>query len=260
MARSMSQRTVVEVTLVLVPGLVCDADVWRDQRHAVRTQVCDHGDSDSIAAMAQLALARAPARFALAGHSMGGRVAFEMVRQAPSRVLGLAVFDTGYTPLPPGDAGVREQARREAWLLKAQRDGMRAMALDWVQEMVHPARLHDGALIEDIVTMMARKTAAVYAAQMRALLQRPDATALLPRIDCPALVACGREDGWAPPSRHLEMAALIPGATLLEVPDCGHMSPMERPQAVNDALRTWLAAVHAQWDARAARVHGEDAQ
>ena len=133
-------------TLLLLPGLLCDATVWKDQVHALADQVdChvpDYGSRDSITGMAGQVLANAPAeRFLLAGHSTGGRVALELLRRAPHRVRRLALLDTGYQALASGAAGEREKAGRVALLERARAEGMRAMGRDWARGMVHPARL-----------------------------------------------------------------------------------------------------------------------
>jgi pimeloyl-ACP methyl ester carboxylesterase len=109
--------------------------------------------------------------------------------------------------------------------------------------MIHEARLKERTLVEAILRMIGRRTPEQFAAQIRALLARPDAATLLPMISCPALVLCGQDDAWAPLSTHRVMAQLIPHSTLVSVPDCGHMSTLERPEAVSTALRTWLARV-----------------
>ena len=231
-------------TLVLVPGLLCDAAVWEPQRAALAGRaelvVADHGSLDSLAAMATRVLDAAPGRFAIAGHSMGGRVAFEVLRQAPARVAGLALLDTACHPLAPGAAGEQERHGRLALLALARRAGMRAMAREWVQGMVHPLRLGDRPLIDAILDMLGRKTPDIFAAQIHALLGRPDASGLLGAIQCPTLVLCGAQDAWALPQGHRDMAAAIGGSTLSEVPGCGHMAPMEKPAEVAAALGAWL--------------------
>jgi pimeloyl-ACP methyl ester carboxylesterase len=191
-------------------------------------------------------LAQAPAeRFALAGHSMGGRVAMEVLRQAPQRVSGVALLDTGHLPRAAGEAGAQEAAKRQALLDIARSQGVRAMAQAWVQGMVHPARLQDAALIEAIVAMFARKSADVFAAQIAALLARPDASPVLLALALPTLLQCGAQDSWSPPAQHADMQALAPHAVLDVVADAGHMAPMERPQAVAQALVRWLQQAQA---------------
>lgn len=233
--------------LVLVPGLLCDAAVWERQRAALAAdadiRVADHGTLDSLASMAARVLDSVPGRFAVAGHSMGGRVAFEIQRQAPERVAGLALLDTACAALAPGAAGEQERHARLALLALARRDGMRAMAREWVRGMVHPQRLEDAALIDPILDMFERKTPDIFAAQIHALLARPDARGLLGAIRCPTLVLCGAQDAWALPQGHRDMAAAIADSTFAEIPGCGHMAPMEKPAEVNVALAAWLERI-----------------
>ncbi len=233
--------------LVLLPRLVCDATVWAHARGLLGPRadihVAEYGTLDSLGAMAEKVLDEVEGTFALAGHSMGGRIALEMFRRAPDRVQALALMDTGTQPLAPGDAGLRETHGRHELLGIARTQGMAAMATRWVQGMVWPERLGERPLIDSIVDMFARSSADVFAAQIEALLQRPDAGGLLAQIRCPALVLCGAEDSWAPAPRHREMAAKIPGASLTLVPECGHMCTLERPDAVTGAWSGWFAAV-----------------
>ena len=237
-------------SLLLVPGLLCDDAVWASQTVGLAdlaaVHVANNGATDSLGALAESIIAQAPPRFALAGHSMGGRIALEVARRVPERLLGLALLDTGYEALAPGQAGEREAEGRHALLALARREGMRAMARTWVQGMVHPARLTAEELVEPILDMFERRTPDLFAMQIKALLGRPDATSVLPALRCPTLVLCGCEDAWAPPSRHDAMAKMIPHSTLEIIPDCGHMAPMERPLAVNDAMRRWLQSIAAQ--------------
>lgn len=234
-------------TLVLVPGLLCDETIWAHQQAAladrVSIQVAHHGLLDSLGAMAQRILDQAPPRFALAGHSMGGRVAMEVMRRAPERVIALALMDTGVHPVAPGNAGEREKSGRYALLEAARREGMRPMSWLWLQNMVHPSRLKDEPLVSRILDMMARKTADIFEAQIQALLTRLDARPLLSGIACPTLVLCGNEDNWAPLKQHEEIAKPIPRHSLMGIPVCGHMATMERPEAVSDAMKHWLDSV-----------------
>lgn len=231
-------------TLVLIPGLLCDEFVWSEQCRELATHanvwVPDHGSIDSLTDMASAVLRDAPAeRFALAGHSMGGRVALEVLRLAPHRVQRLALLDTGWLPFPAGTQGEEERASRLALLENARQLGMEAMGRQWARGMVQPAVL-DTPLFEAIIEMIKRKTPEIFAAQIRALLARPDASAQLLAIDCPTLVLCGRQDSWSPLSQHLQMAAIIRGAQLRIIENSGHMSTLEQPQAVTAAILEWL--------------------
>jgi len=231
-------------TLILLPGLVSDRAVWRPQCEALAPRahchVPDWGLLDSLGAMAEHVLATAPAaRFALAGHSMGGRVAFEVWRRAPERVERLALLDTSYHPRAAGAAGEAEREQRMRLLDLARRDGMRALGRAWLPGMVHPRRI-DTLLHDELLAMVERSSPAQYAAQVAALLARPDAEPLLGTIGCPTLLLCGRDDAWSPPARHEHMHAAIAGSRLVVVDDCGHFAPVEQPDAVTSALADWM--------------------
>ncbi len=230
--------------LVLVPGLMCDDAVWQHQIAALgavcEIHVAEHALCDSLGAMAERILDLAPPQFAMAGHSMGGRVALEVMARAPQRVTKLALLDTGYQALAAGEAGEREKAGRYRLLEIAERSGMLTMAEDWSRGMVYPPRLADVPLMHAINSMIARASVAQFAAQIRALLERPDRTDLLAALRLPTLVLCGRNDSWSPLARHEDMVKLVAGSQLVAVPDCGHMSTMERPEAVSAALLAWL--------------------
>lgn len=244
------QHRGVKRNLVLVPGLLCDDWLWSFQIEALADvadiHIANHGEVDSLGALAEAIIDKAPPRFAIAGHSMGGRVALEVARRVPERLIGFAILDTGYEAVAPGEGGEREAAGRRSMLALAKRSGMRAMARNWLQGMVHPARLTDSELIEPIVDMFQRRTADFYALQIQALLNRPDAKGVFAGIHCPSLVLCGREDLWAPPSRHETMAKMLRHSTFGIIPNCGHMSPLERPRAVNEAFRSWIESMESR--------------
>ncbi|MEJ1156804.1 alpha/beta fold hydrolase [Prosthecomicrobium sp. N25] len=232
-------RRAPTLPIILIPGLLCDASVWAHQIAALRPHddvvVADCTTQDSIVAMARDALALRPGPIAVVGHSMGARVAFEMVRAAPERIVRLAVLDTGAHPARDGEA-----AGRQAMLDLADRDGMAALADKWLPPMVHEARVADEALMAPLRAMVMRADPALHHRQIKALLERPDARPLLPTITCPTLVAVGRQDRWSPLAQHEEMAAAIPGAELVVIEDSGHMSPVERPEQVTAALLGFL--------------------
>jgi len=232
--------------LLLLPGLLCDRAVFEPvlpvlEEHA-RCLVPEYHDERSLAAMAQRVLRDAPERFALLGHSMGGRVALEVMRAAPQRVARIALLDTGYQPRPDDESGAHERAERLALLDVARTQGMRSMGQRWVQRMVHPDRLADAPLIDDILDMIARRSTVDFAAQIQALLARPDASDVLAAIDVPTLVLCGRDDAWSPLARHQDMAARIVHSTLAVIEQCGHMCTMEQPHPVAAAVVGWLNA------------------
>ena len=231
--------------LLLVPGLMCDHTVWDPLLPLLTAlhpcQVVDHGEAGSLSQMASQLLRDAPPQFCLAGHSMGARVGLEVFRLAPERVSGLALLDTGYLPLPTGLTGEEEVSKRMNLLQMAQSQGVRVMAQNWVQGMVHPDRLRDDALIEAILQMFEGKSADIFAKQLQALIHRPDGSDVLSRIAVPTLIGCGRQDAWSPPSQHEAMHQLAPHAKLDIYENAGHMAPMEQPKAVADSLLCWLA-------------------
>jgi len=227
-------------SLVLLPGFLCDQTVWKQQIASladIADPLCMEWtpQHNSIVAMAEAVLRWAPPTFALAGHSMGGRVAFQVYRLAPERVTKLAVFNSG------SDArSDTEEPGRRRLLAIARSQGMRAMAVEWLKGMLPPYRQDDTPLVEEIIQMFERKSPDLFEIQMLALLGRPNATPLLREIQCPALVLTGRDDAWSPPARHLDMAQLIPKSELVLIPKCGHMSTMERPDEISAAMRHWL--------------------
>lgn len=230
-----------QVLLCLLPGLLCDATVWEPQRSELSKQaqvhVADLRGPSSFADMAAKVLDETSGPLAVAGHSMGGRVALEMWRLAPERIERLALLSTGFEGPRPG-----EEKARMALVDLAYAEGMAAVAERWLPPMVHPDRVNDRALMDPLVAMVCRTTPEIFERQQRAGMTRPDATAYLPRIACPTLVLCGRQDSWSPVPQHEEMARRITGARLTLVEDCGHMATVERPDDVTAALAAWLTA------------------
>lgn len=229
--------------LLLIPGLVCDESVWRGQVHSLSALMRTDffiGETCSIESMAAAALATNAGPLIVVGHSLGGRIALEMVRQAPERVHGVALLNSGYRQLPAGEAGEREVAGRRALLQVARQEGLRAMALRWLPPMLHAKSRSDNALVESLVGMIERCSLSRYEKQLQALVARPDATEVLRQLRCPLLLLTGHQDGWSPWARHAEMAALAAHSVLIGVHECGHMSPVERPEQVAVALQHWL--------------------
>lgn len=230
----------VRPTLMLLPGLLCDEAVWEPQIAAFGSefeiQTVDFRGYDSFDAMANAVLDQAPPRFSMAGHSMGGRVALEVIRHAPERVERLALLSTGAHPVMPDEPEKRQVLIDLAWA-----EGMPVLSRAWIPPMIHPSRRHDEALVEAMIAMWCRSTPAIHEGQIRAALNRQDQRLILPTITCPTLVLCGAEDPLNPVQAQKDIAAAIPGARLAIIPDCAHMVTVEQPKAVNVYLREWLA-------------------
>ena len=233
----------IGATVVMLPGLLCDEAVWMSQMRSMSDANCvvpDYGCLSSLAGMARHVLDQLGCEpLCVLGHSMGGRVALEMARLAPERIERIALLDTGYQARAPGSAGLIEEDGRLALLELARARGMSEMGRQWARGMVHPACV-DGPVFEAIVSMIARKTPDVFEAQIRALLNRPDAGPVLQALRCPTLLMCGRQDAWSPLARHQEMHALVAGSEMAIIEDAGHMTTMEQPDAVSVCLRNWI--------------------
>jgi pimeloyl-ACP methyl ester carboxylesterase len=226
----------------LLCGLLCDETIWADipSRLAsiANARVISFAGFTSIAGMAGQVLAAAPPRFALAGHSMGGRVALEVWRQAPERVTALALLNTGVHP--PRDS---EFESRGVLVRLARRQGMAALADEWLPPMMGASPERVAQVMPALKAMVQRSTAESFAGQVNALLQRPDARPVLPSITVPTLLLSGTNDTWSSLSQHADMQRSVSGSTLVEIAGAGHMSPIERPDAVARALKGWLASV-----------------
>jgi pimeloyl-ACP methyl ester carboxylesterase len=227
------------IPLVLLPGVLNDGDLWAHQtKHlggVATSWVADTSSHDNLPDLAASILARAPARFALAGLSMGGYVAFEILRQAPERVLRLALVDTSACP------DTKERKRQRQGLIElAEKGQFRGVTPRMLPSLIAHRHLRNEALTGRIYAMAGRIGRDGFIRQELAVMERPDSRPMLPGITVPTIVVCGRDDRLTPPSRAEEMAAAIPGADLLVVAGAGHLAPMERPYAVTRALRGWL--------------------
>jgi pimeloyl-ACP methyl ester carboxylesterase len=226
---------------VLVPGLNCSARLYAEQIPALwrfgPVLIADHSRDDSIAAIARRILTMAPPRFALAGLSMGGYIALEIMRQAPQRVAKLALLDTGARPETP-----QQTAGRLPRIALAKSRRFAEVPDGQFPLLVHRNR-HGDAVLKNLVRLMAEETGAdAFLRQMQAIMGRADSRPALAAITCPTLVLVGDGDELTPPALSEEMAAAIPGARLVLVPDCGHLSTLERPQTVTQALCEWIAS------------------
>jgi pimeloyl-ACP methyl ester carboxylesterase len=225
-----------------LPGLLDDERLWQHQATALLPHhpffTADLTEHDSIAALARAALSRAPAeRFALLGLSMGGYVALEIMRQAPERVLALALLDTSARP----DSEQATELRRE--LIELAKTDFDAVVDGITPRLLHPSHLRDETIVRLISDMAHSVGASAFVRQQKAIMNRVDSRPLLHAIECPTLVLCGREDLLTPVELHEEMASRIPNAKLVVIEQCGHMSALEQPQQVCAALQTWLSAV-----------------
>jgi pimeloyl-ACP methyl ester carboxylesterase len=227
-------------SLILLPGLLCDAALWQAQidRFADRFEVtvADLTRDDSLRGMAGRVLAAAPERFALAGLSMGGYVAQEILREAPGRVTRAALLDTSARP-----DGPEQVERREALIKLAQTGKFKGVTPRLLPLLIHTDRLHDQALTGTVMAMAERVGQAAFVRQQRAILRRPDGRPALPKIGCPTLVMCGRNDVLTPLAYSEEIAAAVPDARLIVVEASGHLPALEQPDAVNQAFEDWLA-------------------
>lgn len=225
--------------LLLVPGLLCTADLYRDQIAALKAGrdvvVVDHKRSETMRGIATDVLAAAPPMFALAGLSMGGYVALEILRQAPQRVTRLALIDTSAR----GDLAEQSERRREL-VAVAEKRGVRFVQKMLLPNLVAPSALSNEPLVARILAMADETGTAAFARQQAAIISRPDNRPLLAEIRCPTLVVVGAEDALTPLKVAEEIRAGIAGSRLVVVPGAGHLSPMEAPAEVTDALRIWL--------------------
>jgi pimeloyl-ACP methyl ester carboxylesterase len=226
---------------LLLPGLAATTRLYAAQIPMLwqfgPVMLADHRRDDSIAAIARRILDQAPPRFALLGLSMGGYIGFELLRQAPARVMRLALLDTSARPDTP------EQSARRRALIEQARTGRFGEVADLLYPaLVHPDRLADHGL-RALVRCMAEETGAeAFIRQQTAIMHRIDSRPHLAAIGCPTLVLVGDADQLTPPERAQEIAGAIPGARLVVVPASGHLSTLEQPERVNAALLEWLDA------------------
>jgi pimeloyl-ACP methyl ester carboxylesterase len=228
------------LAILALPGLLDDERLWHHQAAALGA---DHPITSfaltpqaSMAELAAMALARAPAgRFALAGLSMGGYLALEIMRTAPERVAALALLDTSARPDTP-----QASEMRRALIAQSAGDFDAAMAA-FMPRILHPSRLGDEAIVALLQKMATDIGRDGFVRQQQAIMARADSRPTLATIRCPTLVLCGRDDLLTPLELHEEMAAGIAGSRLVVLDGCGHMSALEKPAEVTEALRNWLA-------------------
>jgi pimeloyl-ACP methyl ester carboxylesterase len=226
--------------IILLPGLLCDAALWRAQvdglADVAAAAVADLTLDDTVAAMAARVLAVAPPRFALAGLSMGGYVAFEILRRAPERVTRLALLDT--SAAPDGDRRAAERRKALESLKVGRFVGVTRRILP---QLVHASHV-EGPVGEAVMAMAQRVGAEAYKRQQQAILSRPDSRPLLGMLTVPTLVVVGDSDKVTPPARAQEIHDGIAGARLHVVSECGHLPALEQPAETTRLLRDWLTA------------------
>ena len=227
-------------TLVLLPGLACDARLWDAQLPALpcafSPRVSDvQVRNPTVEAMAAAVLRENPGPLVLCGASMGGMVAMEAARQAPGRIAGLALLGTSARPETPDMRALREGA-----IEFFERGELREVIEPNVFFAFHAAQAADEALVQRYLDMVLGAGAEQLIRQNRAVMGRPDARTHLGALRAPVLLMCGDGDRLAPPECTREMAALLPRAEVVWVPQCGHMLTMEKPGFVNAALNGWL--------------------
>lgn len=226
--------------LVLLPGLLCSARLYGSQIAALwpfgQVAVADHRRDADMTAIAERILSQAPPRFALAGLSMGGYIAFAMLRLAPERIAKLALLDTSARP-----DGPEQKAGREKFIAMAEAGKLADVVETLTPKFLHRSRHNDEALKRVVREMAAETGPQAFVRQQKAMMSRADSRPLLASIRCPTLMLVGDGDELTPPEQAREIAGGISGAKLVLVPQCGHLSTLEQPEAVNAALSEWLA-------------------
>jgi pimeloyl-ACP methyl ester carboxylesterase len=231
-----------KVNLLLLPGLLNDARLYQfqmeDLSDIAQSAVGDLTVADTVSELAADVLAHAPQIFALAGLSMGGYVALEIMRQAPERVLGLALLDTSARP-------DTSEATANRHKLMEQAESNFQIVLDTLMpKLVHPSRMKYNSIVDTVYSMGHRIGKEAFLRQQRAIIGRIDSRPHLGKIaGCPTLILCGRDDVLTPLDLHEEMATAIPGSSLVVIDECAHLSTMGQPKLVSEAMRLWLRGI-----------------
>lgn len=232
-----------QTPLLLLPGMLCDSTVWQHQLEHLIERACptvgNLTAAETVAELAEAVLANAPQQFALAGLSMGGIVAFEILRQAPQRVSRLALLNTN-----PGPASATQHASFDRFNQLIEQNKFNEITSNHLlPNLLHPDHMKNQRLVTHIEQMAKTVGPAAYQRQMAAVAGRPDSRPDLGQIKCPTLVLVGRQDKPCPVAMHQAMATAIPHGKLVVIEQCGHLSSLEQPQAVTALLQYWLQQV-----------------
>jgi len=228
--------------LVLLPGLLNDSRLWQPQVDALaeiaNSTIADLTGANTIMALAERVLAQAPTgKFVLAGLSMGGYVALEVMRQAPERVTALALLDTNAR----ADSPEATEGRKK--LMEQAETDFEAVLDTLLSKQLHPSHVKNTQLVAVIKSMGITLGPQVFFDQQQAIMGRIDSRSSLQNIHCPTLILCGRDDTITPVAIHEEMHSAIKGSTLVVIDECGHLSALEQPVAVTKAMREWLMSL-----------------
>jgi pimeloyl-ACP methyl ester carboxylesterase len=233
--------------VIFLPGMLCDAGYWQHQVESLSdlctASVARYPFADSISAMAKTTLTRAPSSFILVGHSMGGRVALELIKRVPQRVVGLAIFGSDYRGHSDRASFLAEKSAYEGAIALAKKEGFPAYARRWARKVLPEQRWGDEALVVEVEEMALRQGLQCLEAHCSAGLNRTDYTETLARIRCPVLICSGSEDTLRDSDTHRLMASQIARSEFLEIHGAGHMMAIEAPHDVSKLLRDWILDV-----------------
>jgi pimeloyl-ACP methyl ester carboxylesterase len=225
--------------IILVPGLTCSPRIYAPQIPALWQAgpiiLANHIRDNTMSGIAKRILDEAPAEFAIAGHSMGGYICLEVMRQAPQRVKRLALLSTSASPETP-----QASERRRGWIAETKAGGYHAVLDKLYANFVHPSRLKDASLQQIVRDMADDVGPDAFIGQLEAIMSRADTRPLLPSIKCPTLILTSDTDNMVPNAFSTELAEGIPGAKLVVIPDCGHLVQLEKPEATTAAMLDWL--------------------
>ena len=232
----------MQITLIFIPCHMGTATVFRDQiRHfetCYKYHIADTFTHDSLSDMAQEALANTHGNIVPIGLSMGGYIALEMVKLAPQRISGLVIMDSN-----AHSESSERQSQRLAEKALLERGRYQGLTKAGARKMLSAQSFQNTALVSRVIAMAKEPGFAVYEAQQKAIIARPDHSDTLARLHCPALFMVGEEDKITPPTHHREMAKITPKSEYVEIAGAGHLITMEKPDVVNTHLDQFLKSL-----------------